>query len=123
MQQAQVLTYGLDGALAEQLRAFAEARRIWLRETSQHAACRQLLHPPPSVFVLVLGRDLERELNLLDECHRCCPGTAALVIGETDNPVLAGLAWDLGATFVLFPPTPLERIVEVVEQILTTIHP
>ena len=56
MQQAQVLTYGIDGVLAERLRELAQTRRFWLRETSQLPACQNLLQTsPPSVFVLVLG--------------------------------------------------------------------
>ena len=120
MQQAQVLTYGIEGVLAEGLRTLAEARRFWLRETSQYAACRNLVQAsPPTVFVLMLGRDLERELVLLDDVHTCQPGTATIALGETDNPVLAGLAWDLGATDVLFPPTPAEMITEVIERLLS----
>ena len=119
MQQTQVLTYGIEGVLAQRLRELAEARRFWLRETSQYAACRNLVQTsPPTVFALMLGRDLERELALLDEVHTCLRGTAIVAISETDNPVLAGLAWDLGATFVLFPPTPAEVIGEVIERIL-----
>src|ERR1700722_16842515 len=107
MQQTQVVTYGLHDVLAERLRELAQARRFWLRETSQFAACRNLVQTaPPSVFVLVLGRDVERELALLEQMHACQPGTATIVVGETDNPALAGLAWELGATFALFPPLP-----------------
>jgi DNA-binding NtrC family response regulator len=120
MQQAQVLTYGIDGVRAERLRELAQAQRFWLRETNQFSACQSLLQSaPPSVFVLVLGRHLEEELALLEQVHACLPWTASIVIGETDNPALAGLAWELGATYVLFPPTPSERIVEVVSRFLT----
>ncbi len=121
MQQTQVITFGIDGVLADRLRELAETRRFRLRETSQYAACRNLVQmAPPSVLVLTLGRDLERELVLLDEVHTCMPATETIVIGETDNPVLAGLAWDLGATVVLFPPTPLEGITEIIDRLLTT---
>jgi DNA-binding NarL/FixJ family response regulator len=118
MQQTQILTYGMDGVLGERLRELAQARRIWLRETSQLSACRNLLHAAPNVFVLVLGRDLENELALLELAHSAMPGTAAIVIGEADNPALAGLAWELGATFALFPPTPVEAISEIIVRCL-----
>ena len=119
MQQTQILTYGIDGILAERLRELAQTRRCWLRETSQHAACQNLLQTAaPNVFVLALGRDLARELALLELAHMCVPGTATIAVGETDHPALAGLAWELGATFALFPPTPLERITELVSQLL-----
>jgi DNA-binding NtrC family response regulator len=119
MHQTQVLTYGIVGVLAERLRELAQAQRFWLRETSQFSACQNLVQTsPPSVFVLVLGRDLERELSLLEQVHTCAPGTPVLVVGETDNPALAGLAWELGATFALFPPTPVDRIMELVVRLL-----
>lgn len=119
MQQAQVLTYGIDGVLAEQLRAMAQTQRFRLRETSQLNACLNLVQSsPPSVLVLVLGRHLEGELSLVEQAHACSPGTAIIVVGETSNPVLAGLAWDLGATYALFPPTPVERLAELVTRLL-----
>jgi hypothetical protein len=124
MQQTQVLTYGIDGVLAERLRELAQAQRFWLRESSQVSACLNLvLTSPPSVFVLVLGRDLERELSLLEQVHASLPGTATIVVGEADNPALAGLAWELGATFALFPPTPMETITELVSKLLPIATP
>src|SRR5947209_20349319 len=43
MHQTQVLTYGIEGVLAERLRELAQAQRFRLRETSQLPACRNLL--------------------------------------------------------------------------------
>ena len=124
MQQAQILTYGIPGALAERLRELAQTQRFWLRETSQFAACQNLVQAsPPSVFILVLGRDLERELTLLEQVHACLPGTPVLVIGEGDHPALAGLAWELGATFALFPPTPVEAIMELIVMLMPVSRP
>jgi hypothetical protein len=119
VQQTQVVTLGAAGILLERLREFALARHIFLRETSQLSACRDLLQSArPAAFVLVLGRDLERELALLELAHACLPGTSIIVVGEADNPALAGLAWELGAMCALFPPTPMEKITEVLEAIL-----
>jgi hypothetical protein len=116
VQQAQVVTYGIEGVLSERLRELAQSHRCWLRETSQIAACRNLVATSgsPVVLVMALGRNLEHELALLEEVHRCFPATASIVIGEADNPALAGLAWELGATFALFPPMPEEAILEIV---------
>jgi hypothetical protein len=115
MYQTQVITYGLEGILAERLRELAAARRFGLRETSQLAACRSLVQASaPTVLVLHLGTQLERELALLEEVHACLPGTAILAIGAADNPVLAGLVWELGARFALFPPLPAEMLLEVI---------
>ena len=119
MQQTQVVTYGIDGVLAERLRELAQAHRFWLRETSQFAACRSLIvSTAPSVFVVVLGKDLERELALVEQVHACLPGTQTIVVGETDHPALAGLAWELGATYALFPPTPVEMIADLIVKLL-----
>jgi DNA-binding NtrC family response regulator len=119
MQQAQVITYGIDAALAEKLRQLAHEKRFRLRETGQLSACRSLVQAtPPSVLVLELGRDLEAELALLEQVHALVPAMASIVVGDTDNPVLAGLAWELGATFVLFPPTPVEWIGELLARML-----
>ena len=124
MQQAQILTFGIEGPLAQRLREVAEARRCWLRETSQLSACRNLLQSSPmSAFVLLLRHDLDRELALLDEAHACLPGMPIVAVGDTDHPVLAGLAWELGATFVLFPPTPIETISDVMDRILSSEAP
>jgi DNA-binding NtrC family response regulator len=124
MQQAQILTFGIDGRLGERLRELAQTQRFWLRETSQLSACQNLVATTqPSIFVLTLGRDLEKELALLERIHACLPGTASIVIGETDNPALAGLAWELGATYVLFPPTPIETIAELVTRLLPVSTP
>jgi len=119
MQQTQVVTYGIDGVLAERLRELAQAQRFWLRETSQFSACRSLIvSTAPSVFVVVLGKDLERELALVEQVHACLPGTRTIVVGETDHPALAGLAWELGATYPLFPPTPVEVIADLIVRLL-----
>ena len=124
MQKTQLLTYGIEGVLAERLEELAQARRIWLRATSQFAACQNLVQSsPPRIFVLRLGRDLERELALLEQVHACLPRTATIVIGEADNPVLAGLAWEMGATFAIFPPMPVEVITELIVRILDEAKP
>src|SRR6185369_4363489 len=119
MQQAQIVTYGIDGPVALRLRELAQERRFRLRETSQVSAFHNLVQSTaPPIAVLVVGRDLERELTLLEQIRATLPATAVIVVGETDNPTLAGLAWDLGATFVLFPPTAPEAIGDVVVRLL-----
>jgi DNA-binding NarL/FixJ family response regulator len=119
MQQSQIITYGIDGVLAERLRELAQARRFWLRETSQLPACRSLLaSSSPSVLVLAIGKDVERELALLEQVSACLSETRTIVVGDTDHPALAGLVWDLGATYALFPPTPVEMIGQLVTRIL-----
>ena len=119
MQQTQILTYGIEGSLAERLRELAQERRFWLRETNQLSACQNVAQTAlPPILVIRLGRDLDRELTFLNRVHACLPGTAVIAVGEADNPVLAGLVWELGATFALFPPTPVEAISELIVHLL-----
>jgi DNA-binding NarL/FixJ family response regulator len=119
MQKRQIVTYGLAGVLAENLRELAQSRRFWLRETSQLSACQNLVSTSvPKILVLVLSGNLERELALVEQVHASLPATAIIVIGEADNPALTGLAWDLGATYVLSPPAPVEMIEDVIARCL-----
>ena len=119
MQQPQVLVYGVEGRLAEQLSELARSQRFWLREVKHLAACRnQLRGARPAVLVLRLGRDVERELALVAQVHELFPDTATVVLGDADNPPLAGLVWELGAHYVLFPPLPAETLPEIVRKML-----
>lgn len=116
MHQAQVLIYEADGKLAEHLAELAARSGCRLREVRKPEACLSCLRRyGPGVLVLRLGRDLERELTLLERVTWLFPDTPAIVVGETATPALAGLAWDLGAHFVLLAPQPLELLTELVE--------
>jgi hypothetical protein len=119
MQQPQILVYGMEGRLMEQLQELAQAQRLWLREVQHLAACRNLLRTArPAVLVLRLGRDVERELALVAWVHDLFPETLIVVVGDADNPPLAGLAWDLGAHYLLFPPTLAEMLPDIVMKML-----
>ena len=119
MHHAQILVYEADGKLAQSLTGLAEQRGVRLRELRKVEACvGSLRRHGPGVLVLKLGRDLERELTLLERVTWLYPDTATIVVGDTSNPVLAGLAWDLGAAFALFPPQPLELLPELVDGFL-----
>jgi DNA-binding NarL/FixJ family response regulator len=123
MQYPQVLIYESDGRLAEQFRREGEQSkpRQWvLREARSADACLRLLRGgAPTALVLKTGKDLVRELALADRVKASYPDTAIIVVGDTDNPVLAGLAWDLGASLVLFPPLPRQWLVEITTGLLT----
>jgi hypothetical protein len=110
-----LLVYEDDGRLAALLRPAAEGHGWPLREPRQLAACLRLLRRGgPNVLVLKLSRDLERDLSLLERVAWLEPDTATVVVGDSDHAALAGLAWDLGADFVLLPPLPRERLPEIV---------
>jgi hypothetical protein len=114
MRSAQILVYESDGQLAELLREPARERAWWLREVRHPASCLRLLRGGAGVLVLKIGRDLTREMALLEQAAWLFPDTAAVVVGDGDNPALAGLAWDLGASYVLAPPQPRNHLAPVV---------
>jgi hypothetical protein len=117
MQSPQLLIYEPHPPrLAELLSEPARTRGWWLRPVNHLAACLRTLHEAgPAVLLLRLGSgDLVRELTLLERAAWLCPDAAVVVVGETANPTLAGLAWDLGASFVLFPPQPRDLLPDVV---------
>jgi hypothetical protein len=119
MRRAQVLVYETDGRLADLLRELARKRDWWLRELRQASRVLGLLQPgQTSVVVLKLGRDLERELGLLEQISWLYPDTATVVVGDADNAALADLAWDLGARFVLLPPLPRAHLPEIVASLM-----
>jgi hypothetical protein len=119
MRYPQVLVYESDGRIAALLRGPAGEQKWTLREPRQPGACLRLLQRDgPSVLVLKVGRNLERELALLDQITWLFPSTATVVVTDTDNAVLAGLAWDLGARYVLSPPQPRDQLPSLVAGLL-----
>src|SRR4051812_34838381 len=100
MRYPQMLVYETDGLLANLLRR-ANHNNAWLlREPRRIESCLRLLRGGhPSVLVLKEGQDLEREMTLLKRVSWLYPETATVVVGDAENPVLAGLAWDLGAAY------------------------
>jgi hypothetical protein len=118
MHYPQVLVYEGDGRLAEQLRLAGEddkPRKWVLRQPRGLESCLRLLRRAgPSALVLKIGKDLVRELAIVDAVNWSYPETAIIVVGDTDHAVLAGLAWELGASLVLFPPLPREWLGEIV---------
>jgi hypothetical protein len=104
-----------DGRLAAQLRPVAEQNKWVLHEPRLPAPCLRLLRRGgPAVLVIKAGRDIERELGLLERAARLFPDAATVFVGDVDHAALAGLAWDLGADFVLFPPQPRDLLGEIV---------
>jgi DNA-binding NtrC family response regulator len=104
-----------DARLAALLRPVAELNKWALHEPRQAAACLRLLRQGgPAVLVIKAGRDLERELALLENVSRLFPDAATVLVGDVAHLSLAGLAWDLGAGYVLFPPQPREQLTDIV---------
>jgi hypothetical protein len=138
MRFPRLLVCEADGRLAVQLRKLAEERRWSLREPRRPEACLRLLRRGgPSVLVLKLSaatpreqtpdpvegatrreRAWVRELTLLERVGWHCPETATVVVGDAEHAALAGVAWDLGAAYVLFPPWPRDWLPEIVVGLL-----
>ncbi len=122
MHHNQVLVYENDGKLALALRDLARRHGAWIRELRHAQACLNAMkRGGPGLVVLKVGRDLERELALLQQVTWQFPDSRTIVVGEVDHPSLADLAWDLGAAFVLLPPTSPDLLPEIVARMLSAI--
>jgi DNA-binding NtrC family response regulator len=114
MRHPQVVVYESDGWIAGQLEQLAAEHRWLLRESRQPEACLSLVRQArPSVLLLKLERQLVAELTLLSQVAEHAPDCPVIVVSDVKlesaehRTSLAGLAYDLGARYVLFPP--LER--------------
>ncbi len=116
MRHPQIVVSERDGQLAALLRPLAEARRWALREPKQADALTRHLHSGgPTVLVVRLGTTPERELSLLGRVAWQLPEVATVAVGDVDDAaVLAGLAWDVGVDYALFPPLSRDLLPEVV---------
>ncbi|MCC6420819.1 MAG: hypothetical protein IT429_21500 [Gemmataceae bacterium] len=118
MRRAQVVIYEHDSRLTDLLRERADAHGWSLREVRHAGACLRLLQRGGGALVLRIGRDLEREFTLLERVSRLCPDSGVVVVGDADSAAVGGLAWDLGARYVLLPPQPREHLPELVEGLM-----
>lgn len=119
MRYPQLLVVETDGRLAAALRPLADQRSWSLREPRRLGSVLRLLgRGGPNVLLIRAGRDLERELTLLDQARRDHPEARIVVVCDGDHGRLVGLAWDLGATCVLTPEQSRTRLAEVVGRLL-----
>ena len=128
MKYPQLVVYEREGRVADLLRRRLEDV-LWregrtppgwlLYERRQTEAClRQMRRGGPAVLVVRLGSNLPRELGLVDRVSRLHPDVQVVVVGEDEDPVLAGLAWDVGASYVHLPPQPRDLLPEVVRGLM-----
>jgi DNA-binding NarL/FixJ family response regulator len=102
MRFPQLLVFEADGRLTASLGPLAEELSLSPRHVQQPEACRRALRRGgPNVLLLRAGRDLDREFALLDQVSRSLPETRIVVVLDQDDARLRGLAWDLGAAYVL----------------------
>lgn len=112
MRSAELITLGVDGPLEGKLAAWTLDHGTHHRPVSKAAVARQLLEKGSRGVLLVrVGRDLADEFDLIRTATDF--GVTTIVMGELEQPHLEGLAYDLGAHAVLFPPRPVEDLFEV----------
>jgi hypothetical protein len=69
----------------------------------------------PGVLVVKVGKPAERDLALVEQVSWQLPNVPVVAVGEVeDAAVLSGLAWDVGASYALFPPLSRDLLPEVV---------
>jgi hypothetical protein len=132
------VVYESDGRLAALVRDTCRQKQWALREPRRPEACLQLLaQGGPSVLLLKLAppadparpgkeaekaerstRELERQMTLLEQVQRLVPEAACVVVCDPANPALTGLAWELGASYVLSPPELLEDLPGIVAALM-----
>lgn len=111
MRSAELISLGIDGPLEGKLAAWTLDHGMHHRPVSKPAVARQLLEKGSRGVLLVrVGRDLVDEMELIRTAAD--HGVAAIVMGDLEHPHLEGLAYDLGAHAVLFPPRPVEDLFE-----------
>jgi DNA-binding response OmpR family regulator len=119
MRYPQVLVYESDGKLAAFLRDATREQRWSLREPRSLEGCLRLLRRGgPNLLIIKLGKDLVREMTILDQVHWLFPATAVFLVGDAENASVEALAWELGAQFVLFPPIPRQELIHAMASFL-----
>lgn len=119
MLSPQIIVFEGESRVAPLLRELAAAERWALREPRLESNCReQLQQIVPTVLVAAIEDGAERELAVLADAAKW-PHVAVVAVGSVDNAdALAGLTWDCGADFALFPPLARDLLPEVVRGLM-----
>jgi hypothetical protein len=119
MHSAELLAFGVEGPLHNRLTAWAQDHGLWYRPLQHAAALQNLLRKGSRGLLLIrVGRDLVGEMDLL-AAARDFAGVMTIVLGDLDHPLLEGLAYDLGAAAVLFPPRGSDELFEILTSWVT----
>ena len=115
MRSPQLLIYENGDRLAGLVREQAKQQQWTLRSPRSVESCLRLVEPGgPTVIVLELGLHVPAEMRLLEQCSQRVPDVPVLVVSDSDNAQLTGIAWDLGARFVFCPPQQREQLPEII---------
>lgn len=120
MLHPQVIVYEHDSRIAALLKDLVTAERWALRQPRQRDVLWQLLRQHcPTVLIIAIEKEADAELKMLQEVAWRCPTVAIVAVGSVDDAEkLAGLCWDLGADFALFPPLSRDLLPEVVRGLM-----
>ena len=116
MKRPRIIVVEDDGRLASQLAGLAADRRWSLRECRRAERClSHLARDGAAVVVVRLAEVPASEIVLLSRIAGQLPGVRTVAVGgRTNVEVVAGVVWDLGVDFALFPPTPIDLLPEIV---------
>ncbi len=114
MRSAELLALGIEGPLSDRLAAWSHDHGLWYRPLQNASALTNLLRKGSRGLLLVrVGRDLVGELETLRDAAHEFPEVTTIAFGDRDHPLLEGLAYDLGASAVVFPPSGVEELFEL----------
>ncbi|MFO0876783.1 MAG: hypothetical protein U0840_05365 [Gemmataceae bacterium] len=116
MRYPQLIVFESDGRLAAQLAPLSTLRGWPLREPHRAESVLSLLETDnPSVVVIRCGRDLERELSLLERVSLEAPAACSILVVDQAHPRLYSLGWQLGASFLLSPRQARDHLIDLVD--------
>ncbi len=118
MRLRQVIIFEQEAVLASLLQQLPNSHQWRIRNFKNSASVLPALKEGIEFVLIPVGRDLLEEMALLEQITWSYPETITVVIGRNEHPDLAGLAWDLGARFVLFPPFTTGQVGELVNSLL-----
>lgn len=120
MLHPQIVVFESDARVGPLLEPLATAERWALRTPRQRQVCRdQLQASTPTVLVVRLDDSSETELKMIGDAS-AFPHISVVAVGSVDDAEhLAGLTWDCGADFALFPPLSRDLLPEIVRGLMT----
>src|SRR5438128_7203908 len=115
----QIIIYETDGRLAQMLEGTAGTHRWVLRQPRRVESCLRLLRRGgPAIVVVKLESDLEPALSLLERTATLFPDAVTVAVCDTEDQVVADLAWDLGAGYVLVTSQSRDVLLDVVANLM-----
>jgi hypothetical protein len=128
MRYPQIVVYEKDTSLTEVLRPIADEESWLILQSRKPSVCLKWLRDSRSTVLFVkFETDLVEELQLILDAHKVEPDAAIVVVSEIkldsqeQRMNLTTLAYDLGASFVLFPPLSQALLEDVVSGLMSAV--